>query len=144
MNRNDTGKSVLVWVTNPYACEGIVRAAKSLADRNQADLVVVSIQPSIRNDWASRSDDLEQLHRAAIMVDAELTVVYSDNRLEATFKTIRDVAPACMVVGLRGVPGKVGFLDQLAQMAGNVPIYSVDPSGNMIRLGGVSDRVSNG
>ncbi len=144
MTQKNRKKTVLVWVTNPSACESIVRAGRELADRNQSELVVVSIQPSIRGNWEERTNDLEQLHNAAKLVEAELTVIYSDNRLEATFKTIRDVAPDCMVVGLRGVAGQSGFLDQLSHVAGEIPIYSVDLSGNMVRIGCRNDMVSNG
>lgn len=135
-------KTVLVWVTNPDACKSIVNAGRTLADSNNVELVIVSIQGSIKGDWDNYASDLKKLSEAARSADAELTVVYSDNMFEAAHNTIKKFKPMIMVAGLPGNMGTGSFLDQIINMAPNVPTYSVDLTGNMVRLDTISLRIS--
>ena len=45
-------KAVLVWVTNPEACERIVKAGRKMADEHSSELYIVSIQNRILDDWS--------------------------------------------------------------------------------------------
>lgn len=135
-------KAVLVWVTNPDACHSIVKAGRILADENNAELVIVSIQGSIKGEWESYASDLKKLNEAARRANAELTIVYSDNKFEAAHNTINQVKPIIMVAGLPGMIGRSTFLEQICNMASNIPTYSVDLSGNMVRLDAIRLRIS--
>lgn len=139
MERKD---SVLVWVTSPNACQSIAEAGRTLADENGVELVIVSIQGSIKGDWNHYASDLKKLSEAARSVDAELTVVYSDNMYEAAHSTIEKFKPMIMVAGLPSNVGTGSFLGQVSSMAPKVPTYSVDISGNMVRLDSISLRIS--
>ena len=46
--KQERKKTVLVWVTNPDACQSIVSAGRKLADDNKVELVIVSIQEASR------------------------------------------------------------------------------------------------
>lgn len=63
--KQERKKTVLVWVTNPDACQSIVSAGRKLADDNKVELVIVSIQGSIKGDWNNRASDLKKLSEAA-------------------------------------------------------------------------------
>ncbi|HHT91966.1 MAG TPA: hypothetical protein PLI11_09240 [Clostridia bacterium] len=140
--KQERKKTVLVWVTNPDACQSIVSAGRKLADDNKVELVIVSIQGSIKGDWNNRASDLKKLSEAAKSADAELTVVYSDDMYEAAHDTIKRFKPMIMVTGLPGNLGAGSFLEQIMNMAPGVPIYSVDMKENMKRLDTISLRIS--
>lgn len=126
---------VLAWVTNPNACGQIIKSAKKIAAANKGDLMIVSIQSVIRNDWQRKVDDLEILNNAAHDNEAELTVLYSDNSLEAMFKCISHEKPTHMFCGLPGAHvGKSDFIDNMCAMADGADIYSVDFSGNCAKI----------
>ena len=127
-------KTVLVWITNPAACDNIVRAGKRIADELCADLMVTSIQQTIRDDWDTTVSDLEALNNASRRANAELTVIYSDNKLEAAVKTVSDVRPIAMVTGVPGDRNKNLFLEQLQKFDRDVPIYTIDAHGNALKL----------
>ena len=127
-------KTVLVWITNPSACMNIVKGGKRIADELDAELMITSIQKTIRGDWDSTVNDLEALNNASRSVNAELTVIYSDNTLEAAVKTVRDVQPAAMVAGIPGDRNKNLFLEQLQKFDSRIPVYTIDERGNMLKL----------
>ena len=127
-------KTVLVWITNPSACDNIVKAGKRIADELCAELMIVSIEKTIRDDWDATVSDLEALNNASRSVNAELTVIYSDNTLESAVKTVSEVQPTAMVTGLPGDRNKNLFLEQLRSFDQEIPIYTVDARGNALKL----------
>lgn len=126
--------TILVWITNPSACGNIVKAGKKISNDLNAELMIASIQKTIRDDWDSTVNDLECLSNAARSVNAELTVIYSDNIFESAVKTVRDVNPSAMVAGVPGDRNKNIFLEQLHSCAKEVPIYTVDTHGNILKI----------
>lgn len=127
-------KTVLVWITNPAACELIVKSGKKIADELDSELMIASIQSKIRDDWENTFSDLEALHKASRGVNAELTVIYSDNTFEAAVKTVRDVQPSAMVTGVPGNMKKNIFIEHLQTYDKNIPIYTIDSRGNALKL----------
>ncbi len=133
MAEEKTGK-VLAWVTNPNACTQIIKAAKKMAMNLRAEFLIVSIQSSIRNDWDKKASDLEILNNAAHENGAELTVIYSDNGMQAAFKCISDEQPTHMFCGLPGPVGSNSFIEKICSMADGAGVYSVDQSGNYVKM----------
>lgn len=127
-------KTVLVWITNPAACEIIVKAGRKIANELEAELMVASIQSKIRDNWETTVSDLDALHKASRSVNAELTVIYSDNTFEAAVKTVRDVMPIAMVTGVPGNLKKNLFIEQLLAFDKDIPIYTIDSRGNALKL----------
>lgn len=126
--------TILVWITNPSACSNIVKAGKKISKDLNAELMIASIQKTIRDDWENTVNGLESLSNAARSVNAELTVIYSDNVFESAVKTVRDVKPSAMVAGVPGDRNKNIFLEQLQSCAEDVPIYTVDTHGNILKI----------
>ncbi len=133
MENNFTGKPVLVWITNPEACQRIVAAGKKLADELSAELVIVSIQNKMSGNWHKQAEDLELLHRAARGVGAELTVIYSENSFKAAAEVVNDTDPQAMITGLPGTQGRSAFLDYIFNIKEHIQSYLVDASGNVVR-----------
>lgn len=133
MKNDFKGKPVLVWITNPEACQRIVAAGKKLAVELGAELVIVSIQNNLSGSWQKQAEDLELLHRAARDVGAELTVVYSDNSFKAAADIVNGTDPQAMITGLPGTEGRSAFLDHVFSIKEHVQSYLVDSSGNTVR-----------
>lgn len=126
---------ILVWVTNPEAAGRIAMVGRKLADENNLELHIVSIQNPVRTDtWEQTFKDLDALNSAARSVQAELGVVYSDNRMEAAVKLVRQLKPKMMVTGVAGDQTKNLFIEHLRAYSGDIPVYAVDPSGNTMKL----------
>ncbi|MBR5786496.1 MAG: hypothetical protein IKY41_07375 [Clostridia bacterium] len=134
MDKTVIGKTVLVWITNPAACEIIVKTGKKIAEELNAELMVASIQQKIRDNWETTVSDLEALNKASRNANAELTVIYSDNTFEAAVKTVREVQPIAMVTGVPGNLRKNLFIEQLQNFDKDVPIYTIDSRGNALKL----------
>lgn len=134
MDKTVLEKTVLVWITNPAACEIIVKTGKKIADELEAELMIASIQHRIRDDWDTTVSDLEALNKASRNANAELTVIYSDNTFEAAVKTVREVQPIAMVTGVPGNLKKNLFIEQLQNFDKGVPIYTIDSRGNALKL----------
>jgi K+-sensing histidine kinase KdpD len=126
---------ILVWVTNPEAAGRIAAVGRRFADENGLELHIVSIQNPVRTDtWEQTFKDLDALNSAARSVQAELGVVYSDNRMEAAVKLVRQIKPKMMVTGVAGDQTKNLFIEHLRTYSGDIPVYAVDPSGNTMKL----------
>lgn len=126
--------SLLVWVTNPEAAGRIAAVGRRLADENGLELRIVSIQnPAGKEGWEQTVEDLNELHQAARSVDAELTVVYSDNRLQAAVKLIQQISPKAMVCGIAGNGRQNLFLDHIRSCDRSIPLYTVDSGGNAVK-----------
>ena len=134
MDKTVLEKTVLVWITNPAACEIIVKTGKKIADELEAELMIASIQHRIRDDWDTTVSDLEALNKASRNANAELTVIYSDNTFEAAVKTVREVQPIAMVTGVPDKLRKNLFIEQLQNFDKGVPIYTIDSRGNALKL----------
>ncbi len=134
MDKTVIEKTVLVWITNPAACEIIVKTGKKIAEELNAELMVASIQQKIRDNWETTVSDLEALNKASRNANAELTVIYSDNTFEAAVKTVREVQPIAMVTGVPGNLRKNLFIEQLQNFDKGVPIYTIDSRGNALKL----------
>ena len=134
MDKTVIEKTVLVWITNPAACEIIVKTGKKIAEELNAELMVASIQQKIRDNWETTVSDLEALNQASRNANAELTVIYSDNTFEAAVKTVREVQPIAMVTGVPGNLRKNLFIEQLQNFDKDVPIYTIDSRGNALKL----------
>lgn len=134
MDKTVIEKTVLVWITNPAACEIIVKTGKKIAEELNAELMVASIQQKIRDNWETTVSDLEALNKASRNANAELTVIYSDNTFEAAVKTVREVQPIAMVTGVPGNLKKNLFIEQLQNFDKGVPIYTIDSRGNALKL----------
>ena len=122
---------LLVWITNPLAAGRIVSCAKKFADENRLVLKVVSVQNETRGNWNDTLRDLEQLETAAKASDAGLTVVYSDDRIEAAKKLVRSEKPYAMFAGVSDKGGPNYFADTLRLEFPGVKLYCVDTGGEV-------------
>ena len=131
---NEIKDNLIIWVTNPNACGNIVRVGVRLAKEKDAEPVIVNIQkPFTRAMRDIQIETVEKLESAARSVGCDLTIVYSDNSMEAAFSVIKKLRPIAMVTGMPATRGKESFIDQIYIFSSKVPLYMVDNSGNAIR-----------
>ena len=133
---------ILVWVTSPLACRVIMQEAKKYAEKQNAELIIVSIQSPITSDWSGKARELEMLNRAAKSFEAELTVQYSDNPLKTAYYIIKELKPSCMFTGVPEAGARSAFVENICHMGGDIPVFTVDKVGNIGRvdlLGDISE-----
>ncbi|MBO4327080.1 MAG: hypothetical protein J5950_07395 [Clostridia bacterium] len=128
---NQEKGSLLVWVTNPAAAGRIVARAKHFASEKGLELKVVSVQRETRGNWEDTIRDLERLKEAATKSDAELTVVYSDDRIEAALKLAESENPRAMFTGVPEKGSASAFADALYVRFPSVTLYCVDTKGEV-------------
>jgi len=128
------GNKVLVWVTSPLACKVIMHEAKKYAEKQDAELIIVSIQSPITSDWSGKARDLELLSRAAKGFEAELAVEYSDNPLKTAYHIIKEIQPSCMFTGVPEAGARSAFVENICRMGGGVPVFTVDKVGHIGRV----------
>ena len=131
----NAGGMLLVWVTNPMAAGRIVAAARRFAENSLMELKVVSVQSETRDNWEGTIRDLEQLEAAARNSDAELTVVYSDDKIGAAVRLVSDEQPQAMFVGIPDKSRTNMFTELLQMSFPAIPLYCVDNEGQVNRCG---------
>jgi K+-sensing histidine kinase KdpD len=131
--KNGTGGTLLVWVTNPGAADRIVACGKRFAEDKRLELKVVSVQSEARDNWEKTLEDLRQLDEAASRSDAELKVVYSDDKLGAAMEIVRAEKPVAMFSGVPDKGSANYFADQLTAAFPSSLFYCVDSKGEVIR-----------
>lgn len=130
-NNKNEGAQLLVWITNPVAAGRIVSCAKAFADERKLGLKVVSVQKETRGNWDDTLRDLSQLEAAAKASDAELTVVYSDDRIDAAKKLVLTEKPLAMFLGVSDKGSANYFADTLHERFPKVNMYCVDSKGEV-------------
>lgn len=124
--KNNHGFTLLVWIINPQAAERIVSCAKKFADENGLELKVVSVQREAEDDWDKTIADLQKLEDAARRSDAELTVVYSDDRLKAAEEIALVERPFAMFCGMPEKSAANSFVNAITAALPDSPLYCVD------------------
>ena len=132
-NPEKSSGTLLVWITNPMAAGRIVAAARRFADERKLGLNVVSVQAETRDNWEGTLRDLEQLEAAARRSDAELTVVYSDDKIGAAVRLVSEEQPLAMFVGMPDRSHSNMFTDLLQISFPAIPLYCVDNEGQVSR-----------
>ena len=135
INKTNAGGTLLVWVTNPLAAERIVAAGREFALKSELELKVVSVQSETRDNWEGTLRDLEQLEAAARRSDADLTVVYSDDKIGAAVKLVSEKRPRAMFTGMPDKTRSNMFTELLQMSFPAIPLYCVDNEGQVILCG---------
>ncbi len=125
---------VLVWVTSPLYAKMILEKAIEFAQRSEAEVVAVCMQPPIGDDWQQRSHDIELLEKSARSVNAQLRVEFSENQLKTAYDIINDVSPIAMFTGMPAEISKSSaFIENIREMAeGTAKLYMVDRNGSVL------------
>lgn len=124
---------VIVWITSPLYAKNILSKAKEFTDNHDYDIVAVSLQAPIGEDWPQRARDLEILEKAAREIGAQLHVEFTPNTLKSAYDAIETCKPVAMFTGMPAEISKTSvFLENIRQMAGDATLYMVDRNGAVL------------
>lgn len=129
---NPDQSTLVVCVQNPNTSHSLIRHGKALADANGWNLEVLSVQPRPRRGQPYPIAELEQLHRAARSVGAEMTVYYGDAPAPLAIDFLQSTPTVHVVLGTS--PGYTkgfdkGFVRDLRKAMPYMPITMVDAEG---------------
>ena len=127
MNERNT---VLVCITPQNSSKKLVEAGKILAEKNNAELEVISVLPISDNASVVQSDVLERLFCFSKQAGGEMAVYFSDEPVLTVAAHITKTKPMLMVVGFPGENSN-GFVSVIHLLVPDLPISMVD-QGNKI------------
>ncbi len=120
-------KTVLVCVTPQESSKLLVAAGKALAEKNSADLEVISVLPMEYNDERTDPQALERIYGFAKSVGGEMAVYFSDEPTLTVAAHIAKTKPELLVAGFPGEDSN-GFVSMIHLLVPELPISMVDGS----------------
>ena len=121
MNERNT---VLVCITPQKSSKKLVEAGKIIAEKNNADLEVISVLPISANASDIQADVLERLLCFSREAGGEMAVYFSDEPVFTVAAHITKTKPMLMVVGFPGENSN-GFVSLIHLIVPNLPISMV-------------------
>lgn len=121
---------VLVCVTDQESCDRLIYAGKQLAHLENAELKVICVRPRDEKRWLA-SDEVEYLFNIAKELQAEMLVYFSDSAAETVAAYICQNGVQYVLVGMPPEPGNSVFISTLESQCPEVPIITVNKSGNL-------------
>ena len=116
----------LVLVTDQFACERIIKAARVIADLSKTNLLVLSV---MRDGVCTNPAALEHLFGVAKEYGAQMTVEFSDNPQSAITHFIRNNR---VINAITGMPNdENSILVRLWKTLRNVTFFTVTEKGEL-------------
>ena len=118
----NTDKTYIVAAVTPQLeCENIIETAKEFAERMNAELLVVTIQPK-KATATKRSQDIKALTALASRTTMPITVRYSDYPAISVATAVSEQNTLHIFTGS---PGNTDFIKKLSALCANIPISVV-------------------
>ena len=126
MNDMPTIHNTLVLVTDQFACERIIKAARVIADLSKTQLQVLSV---VKTGVEPNPQALEHLFGVAKEYDARMTVEFSDSPQSAIVHFIRENR---VVNAITGIPdSEESILVRMWKTLQNVRFFTVSRRGEL-------------
>ena len=143
MKNNST---VLVCVTAQPSSEELIRAAKALAQKNRAELEVVSVLPIADTPGGINCEVLEVLYCAAKKQGGDMAIYFSDDPVLTISAHIGKRKPLAVVTGFPG-ENSAGFVAGIHLLFPCLPVMMVNKDGkiySMLPAGAVRESEKSG
>lgn len=126
-------RTVLVCATAQASSEGLIHAGKIMAEKNHAELEIVSVVPL--EDEKRKFDPLEldKLYNYAKNNGGEIAVYFSDDPIMTVCAHIAKKKPLTIVVGFPGEKSN-NFISLMHLILPDVPISMVDTKGTVYNI----------
>ena len=131
--RMNNTKTVLVCVTAQRSSEALVRAGKSLAEKNKAELEVVSVLPVAEGEQRFDPEALENIYRTAKNQGGKMAVYFSDDPILTVAAHIAKRKPLTVVTGFPG-KDRNDFISFIRLLVPETPITMVDSEGRLYTM----------
>lgn len=128
-------KTVLVCITPQESSKQLVSAGKTLADKHDASLEVVSVLPLYEKDrkYKIQPDIIEKLYQTARSKNGEMAVYFSDDPILTVSAHIAKRDPVTLVVGFPGEKSN-NFISAIHLLLPDIPISMVDTAGTIYNI----------
>ncbi len=126
-------KTVLVCVTAQSSSENLIHSGKALAEKNSANLEIVSVIPIEEDNRDFDPQVLENLYSSSRTNGGELAVYFSDDPIMTVCAHIAKRKPLTLVVGFPGERSN-NFVSLIHLILPDVPISMVDAKGTIYNI----------
>lgn len=131
--------SVLACVTGQYDCDRIIKTASEIAESKNMPLHVLCVLKTTEN-YGSLSNELEYLYQTAKTVNADMTVLFSDNAPKAAADFAGQIRCRRMVSGMHN--GEMtGFLVLFNELRPEIPITMIDKDKTIYSMEPINEKV---
>lgn len=126
-------RTVLVCVTIQSSSENLIRTGKKLAEKNSADLEIVSVVPIADEERRLDPEALDRLYGCARKHGGEMAVYFSDDPIMTVCAHIARRKPLTLVTGFPGEKSN-NFISLIRLILPEVPISMVDTGGTVYNM----------
>ncbi len=137
---NEQPANVLVCVTDQPSCRRLILAGAAIAEKLQAPVKVVSVQPaglvSPRN-----AEVLQILYNISAKLGADMTVYFSDEAALTVAVHARQTNAIHIVSGAPGANSNL-FIETIKGLLPELPLSIVDEDEHIVTFPGVASTVS--
>lgn len=131
--------SVLACITGQYDCDRIIKTASEIAESKNMPLHVLCVLKTTEN-YGSLSNELEYLYQTAKTVNADMTVLFSDNAPKAAADFAGQIRCRRMVSGMHN--GEMtGFLVLFNELRPEIPITMIDKDKTIYSMEPINEKV---
>ena len=126
-------RTILVCVTAQSSSENLIHTGKALADKNSADLEIVSVVPLNNGDRKFDPQALDKLHTCSKEHGGEMAIYFSDDPIMTVCAHIAKRKPLTLVTGFPGEKSN-NFISLIHLILPDVPISMVDTTGTVYNI----------
>lgn len=126
-------RTVLVCVTAQSSSENLIHSGMLLAEKNSAELEIVSVIPIESEDRSFDPQVLENLYAAARRHNGEIAVYFSNDPIMTVCAHIAKRKPLTLVTGFPGEKSN-NFISLIHLLLPDVPISMVDTTGTIYNI----------
>ena len=126
-------KTVLVCVTAQSSSENLIRAGKAMAEKNSAELEIVSVIPIDDEDRRFDPQALDNLYTCAKRNGGEMAIYFSDDPIMTVCAHIAKRKPLTLVTGFPGEKSN-NFISLIHLILPEVPVSMVDSNGTVYNI----------
>lgn len=143
MKNNST---VLVCVTAQSSSEMLVETARAVAEKNSAELEVVSVLPVADGERSIDCEALERIYAAARKQGGSMAVYFSDDPVLTVSAHIAKRKPLAVVTGFPGEKS-IGFVPGIRLLFPSLAVVMADKDGRiygMLPAGAIRESKKSG
>ena len=126
-------RTVLVCVTVQSSSENLIRAGKELAEKNYADLEVVSVVPLDDEERSFDPEALDRLYTCTKNHGGEMAVYFSNDPIMTVCAHVAKHKPLTIVTGFPGEKSNK-FISLIHLILPEIPISMVDSKGTAYNI----------
>lgn len=126
-------RTVLVCVTAQSSSENLIHAGKAMADKNRAELEIITVIPIENEERKFDPEALDRLYCCAKKNGGEMAIYFSDDPIMTVCAHIAKHKPLTLVTGFPGEKSN-NFISLIHLILPEIPISMVDSKGTVYNM----------